>query len=326
MEKSKKMVSEEEIRNDHRKEDHIELTPEQDQEGMRLDRFLAESLPDHSRSYLQQLIRNGAVSVNRKAVKASYQAKHGDFICLEIPETVRPEILPEKIPLDIVYEDTDLLVVNKPQGMVVHPAAGHTTGTLVNALMYHCGDSLSSINGIQRPGIVHRIDKDTSGLLVICKSDRAHRGLALQFADHTIRRVYTAICCGRVREAGTVDAPLGRDPKDRKRISIRPDGRHAVTHYEPVEALKQDHTLIRCRLETGRTHQIRVHMASLHHPILGDPVYGPKKCPFHLEGQLLHAGTLGFIHPVTGEAMEFTSELPEHFQKILRHLQEISQA
>ncbi len=299
----------------------IELTPEPEQEGMRLDKYLAESLPEYSRSYLQQLIKSSAVSVNEKAVKASYQAKCGDFIHIVIPETEKLEIQPEDLPLEILYEDPHLLVVNKPQGMVVHPAAGHDSGTLVNALMYHCGDSLSSINGVQRPGIVHRIDKDTSGLLVVCKSDQAHRGLALQFAEHSIHRIYTAICHGRIQEGGTVDAPLARDPKDRKRISIQQGGRRAVTHYEPVESLKQEFTLIRCILETGRTHQIRVHMASLHHPILGDPVYGPRKCPFNLEGQLLHAGTLGFIHPVTGEVMEFTSELPAHFTKILRHLQ-----
>ena len=298
----------------------IELTPENEEAGLRLDKYLALALPEYSRNFLQQLILDGKISVNQKTVKASYKAKCGDFIRIEIPEPELPGIEPENIPLDILYEDFDLLVVNKPQGMVVHPAAGHTGGTLVNALMYHCGDSLSSINGILRPGIVHRIDKDTSGLLVVCKSDRAHRGLALQFAEHSIDRVYTAVCHGVIRESGTVDAPLGRDPKDRKRISIQTGGRRAITHYSPVERLKQDYTLVKCELETGRTHQIRVHMASLGHPILGDPVYGPKKCPFHLEGQFLHAGTLGFVHPVTGERITFTCELPEHFQRLLRHL------
>lgn len=302
-------------------ENHIELTPEREDEGLRLDKYLAGSLPEYSRSFLQQLIQDGMVSVNERPVKASYKAKCGDFIRISVPDPQRAEIQAENIPLDIVYEDADLLVVNKPQGMVVHPAAGHDSGTLVNALMYHCGDSLSSINGVMRPGIVHRIDKDTSGLLVVCKSDRAHRGLALQFAEHSITRVYTAICHGGITEGGTVDAPLARDPRDRKKISIQERGRRAVTHYEPVERLKQDYTLIRCELETGRTHQIRVHMASLRHPILGDPVYGPKKCPFHLQGQLLHAGTLGFLHPITGEGLLFTAELPEHFQKVLRSLQ-----
>jgi len=301
-------------------ENFIELTPEPEQEGLRLDKFLAESLPDYSRSFLQQLISGGLVSVNSKAVKASYKAKHGDFIHVTIPEAEKLRIEPEDIPLDIRYEDDDLIIVNKPQGMVVHPAAGHASGTLVNALMYHCGDSLSSINGVERPGIVHRIDKDTSGLLVVCKSDRAHRGLALQFADHSIHRVYTAVCHGIVKEAGVVDAPLDRDPRDRKRMAIREGGRRAVTHYTPIRALKQEFTLVECRLETGRTHQIRVHMASLHHPILGDPVYGPKKCPFHLEGQMLHAGILGFEHPVTREHLEFQAELPEHFERILKHL------
>ena len=303
-------------------ENYIELTPETEEEGLRLDKYLALAVPEYSRSFLQQLISDGSVSVNERPAKASYKAKCGDFITLSIPSPEKLEIEPEDLPLEIIYEDPHLIVVNKPQGMVVHPAAGHTSGTLVNALMYHCGDSLSSINGVQRPGIVHRIDKDTSGLLVVCKTDQAHRGLALQFAEHSIHRIYTAICHGVIREPGVVDAPLARDPKDRKRISIQAGGRHAVTHYEPVEALKQDFTLIRCRLETGRTHQIRVHMASLHHPILGDPVYGPKKCPFHLEGQLLHAGILGFIHPVTGEALEFTSELPEHFTRILKALKQ----
>ena len=301
-------------------QNHIELTPETAETGLRLDRYLAGALPEYSRSFLQQLIEEGMVSVNEKIVKASYKAKAKDFICVTIPEPETLEIEAEDIPLDIVYEDDDLLVVNKPQGMVVHPAAGHTGGTLVNALMYHCGDSLSSINGVMRPGIVHRIDKDTSGLLVVCKSDRAHRDLALQFAEHSIVRVYTAICHGGIADPGTVDAPLARDPKDRKRITISANGRRAVTHYEPLERLKQDFTLVSCRLETGRTHQIRVHMASIKHPILGDPVYGPKKCPFHLNGQLLHAGTLGFVHPVTGEQVVFTSDLPEHFQKVLQNL------
>lgn len=298
----------------------IELTPETEEAGLRLDKYLAEALPEYSRSFLQQLIEDGAVSVNERPVKASYKAKCGDFIRVVIPEPESLEIEPEDIPLDIVYEDDALLVVNKPQGMVVHPSFGHASGTLVNALMHHCGDSLSGVNGVLRPGIVHRIDKDTSGLLVVCKTDRAHRDLALQFAEHSIVRVYTAICHGNVAESGTVDAPLARDPKDRKRIAISSGGRRAVTHFEPVERLKQDFTLIRCRLETGRTHQIRVHMASLHHPILGDPVYGPKKCPFHLNGQLLHAGILGFVHPITKEQVLFTRDLPEHFTKVLKNL------
>ena len=300
----------------------IELTPETEQEGLRLDKYLTESLPDYSRSFLQQLIRSGMVSVNEKPVKSSYKAKCGDFIHISVPEPKSVDIKAENIPLDILFEDADLIIVNKPQGMVVHPSAGHTSGTLVNALMYHAGDSLSSINGVERPGIVHRIDKDTSGLLVVCKSDRAHRGLALQFAEHSIKRVYTAICYGTVSGPGTVDLPLGRDPKDRKKVTILEGGRRAVTHYQPIRALKQDFTLVECRLETGRTHQIRVHMASLHHPILGDPVYGPKRCPFHLNGQLLHAGTLGFIHPVTGEELYFTCDLPAHFRRILEHLSE----
>ena len=299
----------------------FELIPEPEEAGERLDKYLSLALSEYSRNYLAQQIIAGNVSVAGKTVKSSYRIKAGEHILLRMPEPEPLSVLPEDIPLSIIYEDDDLLVIDKPQGMVVHPAAGHTSGTLVNAILYHCRNSLSGINGILRPGIVHRIDKDTSGLLVICKNDATHRGLAEQFAIHSITRVYTAICHGSVREPGTVDAPLGRDPKDRKRIAILPGGRHAVTHYEPVELLDKDFTLIRCRLETGRTHQIRVHMASKNHPILGDPVYGPKKCPYHLEGQLLHAGKLGFIHPGTGEYVEFESPLPEHFQRMLSILQ-----
>ena len=295
----------------------FELIPEPEEAGERLDKYLSLALSEYSRSYLAQQITAGNVSVSGKTVKSSYRIREGEHILLCMPEPGPLSVLPENLPLSILYEDDDLLVINKPQGMVVHPAAGHTSGTLVNAILYHCRDSLSGINGILRPGIVHRIDKDTSGLLVICKNDQTHRGLAEQFAVHSITRVYTAICYGSLRESGTVDAPLGRDPGDRKRIAILPGGRHAVTHYEPVEQLDKDFTLIRCKLETGRTHQIRVHMTSINHPLLGDPVYGPKKCPFHLEGQLLHAGKLGFVHPGTGKYVEFESPLPEHFQKIL---------
>ncbi len=298
----------------------FELCPEPEEEGMRLDKYLSMLLPEYSRSFLAQQIQAGRVTIGDKPVKSSLKITAGVKILVQIPEPEDLSVEPEDIPLSIIYEDPDLLVVDKPQGMVVHPAAGHTGGTLVNALMYHCKDSLSGINGVLRPGIVHRIDKDTSGLLVVCKNDRTHRALAEQFAVHSITRIYTAVCCGKVTEAGTVNAPLARDPRDRKRIAILPGGRHAVTHYEPIEALKQDYTLIRCRLETGRTHQIRVHMASIKHPILGDPVYGPKKCPFSLEGQLLHAGKLGFTHPTSGEYLEFDSPLPEHFQRILKHL------
>jgi len=297
-----------------------EMITEPEEAGERLDKFLSAAIPDHSRTFLAGQIASGRVFVNDSVKKGSYRLNPGDRVSISIPEPEPLTILPEDIPLSVCYEDENLLVIDKPQGMVVHPAAGHTSGTLVNALLFHCGDSLSGINGVLRPGIVHRIDKDTSGLLVVCKNDRTHRGLAEQFAVHSITRIYTAICHGVVKEPGTVDAPLGRDTKDRKKIAIRSDGRRAVTHYEPVEYLKKDFTLIRCRLETGRTHQIRVHMSSINHPILGDPVYGPAKSPFTLSGQLLHAGTLGFIHPASGEYMEFSSPLPEHFTKILSAL------
>lgn len=300
------------------KDNHISITPEEDEIGIRLDKFLSMELEDYSRSFLQNLISEGRISVNNKIVKSSYKAKAGDFIDIEIPEAQELKIEARPIPLDIVYEDSDVLIVNKPQGMVVHPAPGHLDDTLVNAIMYHCKDSLSTINGVNRPGIVHRIDKDTSGLLVICKNDNSHRELSKQFAVHSITRIYSAICYGHFSEAeGTINKALARDKNDRKRMAINPAGRHAVTHYKVIESLKNDFSYINCQLETGRTHQIRVHMKSLNHPLLGDPVYGPNKCPFKLNGQMLHAGTLGFIHPTTKEYMEFKSPLPDYFEKVL---------
>ena len=263
------------------------------------------------------------MSVNGKPVKANYKLGAGDEISVEIPEAKEPDILPEDIPLDILYEDQDILVVNKPKGMVVHPAAGHYSGTLVNALMYHCKDSLSGINGVMRPGIVHRIDMDTTGSLLVCKNDEAHRILAEQLKEHTIRREYHAIVYGNIKEdTGTVDAPIGRHPTDRKKMSINhKNGKQAVTHYEVLERFG-NFTYIRCRLETGRTHQIRVHMASLHHPLLGDEVYGPSsRPPFPgLKGQVLHAKILGIYHPATGEYMEFDAPLPQYFVDLLQKL------
>ena len=243
------------------------------------------------------------------------------MIALTIPEPEEPEILPEDIPLDILYEDSDVILINKPKNMVVHPAAGHYTGTLVNALMYHCRGDLSGINGVLRPGIVHRIDKDTTGVLIVCKNDRAHNALAEQLKKHSITRKYRAIVCGNLKEdEGTVDAPLGRHPQDRKKMAIvRSGGKRAVTHYRVLERFGND-TYIECQLETGRTHQIRVHMASLGHPLLGDEIYGRAKSPFKLEGQTLHAMVLGFIHPTTGEYMEFEAPLPEYFEKLLEKL------
>ena len=282
--------------------------------GERSDKFLSCRLEEVSRSYIQKLIKEGHVSVNGKPVKANYKLGAGDEISVEIPEAKEPDILPEGIPLDILYEDQDILVVNKPKGMVVHPAAGHYSGKIVNALMYHCKDSLSGINGVMRPGIVHRIDMDTTGSLLVCKNDEAHRILAEQLKEHTIRREYHAIVYGNIKEdTGTVDAPIGRHPTDRKKMSINhKNGKQAVTHYEVLERFG-NFTYIRCRLETGRTHQIRVHMASLHHPLLGDEVYGPSsRPPFPgLKGQVLHAKILGIYHPATGEYMEIDAPLPQ---------------
>ena len=259
--------------------------------------------------------------VNQKAVKSNYKVCPGDVIELVIPEAVEPEILPEKMDLDILYEDQDIILINKPKGMVVHPAAGHDTGTLVNGLMDHCRGNLSGINGVMRPGIVHRIDMDTTGVIIACKNDMAHNSIAAQLKEHSITRKYYAIVHGVLKEdEGTVDAPIGRHPADRKKMSINhKNGREAVTHYRVLERFSK-FTYIECRLETGRTHQIRVHMASIGHPLLGDEVYGPAKCPYRLQGQTLHAGILGIIHPRTGEYMEFQAPLPEYFEELLKKL------
>ena len=289
--------------------------------GVRIDKFLAEAIPDLSRSHIQKLIAADLVTVGDKAVKANYKTAVNDEIKVQIPEPEIPDIQPENIPLDILFEDSDILIVNKPKGMVVHPAPGHYSGTLVNAVMYHCRDNLSGINGIARPGIVHRIDMDTTGSLLICKNDAAHQSLAEQLKEHRITRKYHAIVHGNLKEDdGTVNAPIGRHPTDRKKMSTRaPHGRSAVTHYKVLERFG-DYTYIECELETGRTHQIRVHMASIGHPIVGDAVYGPAKCPFKLQGQTLHAKVLGIIHPVTEEYMEFDAPLPEYFLQLLNKL------
>ena len=266
--------------------------------GIRIDRFLSEHFPEHSRSYIQKLIRDGQISIAGAAVKPNYKITGTEEISLLIPDQVIPDILPEDIPLDILYEDQDLIVINKPKGMVVHPAAGHYSGTLVNALMYHCKDDLSGINGVMRPGIVHRIDRNTTGSLLVCKNDFAHNAIAEQLKVHSVTRKYRAIVHGNLK--GTVDAPIGRHPVDRKKMAVDPrNGRDAITHYQVLERFG-NYTYIECQLETGRTHQIRVHMSSIHHPIVGDDVYGPAKCPFSgLEGQTLHAMVLGFMHPRT---------------------------
>ena len=290
--------------------------------GKRLDQALT-LLPTYSlsRSYAAKLIDEGNVLLNQEKAKSSVKLKTGDRLALTIPEPEILDVVPEDISLDIVYEDKDLLIVNKPKGMVVHPANGHQSGTLVNAVMHHCGADLSSINGVQRPGIVHRIDMNTTGLLVICKNDKTHKDLAEQLKVHSITRKYVAVVCGNIKEEnGTVDAPIGRSKKDRKKQAIDHwNGREAVTHYQVLERFG-DYTLVECQLETGRTHQIRVHMASIGHPVLGDDVYGPRSCPFKLEGQTLHAKVLGFVHPGTGKYVEFDSPYPEYFEKLLKHL------
>ncbi len=299
----------------------LEFLTGKDEKAERIDRYLAERCPDFSRSYLQKLLKDQAVSVNGRPVKANYKIQPKDCILLEIPEAQKTDILPEEIPLDILYEDDYLLVVNKPKGMVVHPSAGHMEGTLVNAVLAHCGEHLSGINGVLRPGIVHRIDKDTTGALLVCKDDFVHRDLAEQLKEHSIKRRYRAIVCGNLKEdEGTVEGPIGRHPIDRKKMAVNyKNGKDAVTHYQVLERFGQ-YTYIECRLETGRTHQIRVHMASIGHPLLGDSVYGSSKNPWKLQGQTLHAMILGFRHPVIGEYMEFEAPLPEYFDKLLDKL------
>ena len=288
--------------------------------GERIDKYLAEVMNDYSRSFLQKQLKDGNVTVNEKPVKASYKITEDDEITVEVPDSQEPDIQAEDIPLDILYEDDQLLVVNKPKGMVVHPSAGHYSGTLVNALMYHCKDQLSGINGVLRPGIVHRIDMDTTGALVVCKTDLAHQSLAAQLKEHSITRRYRAIAHGNLpADEGRIEGTIGRHPTERKKMAVNVrNGKPAVTHYRVLERFGS-FTYIECRLETGRTHQIRVHMSSIGFPLLGDQVYGPKKCPISsLQGQTLHAMTLGFLHPKTGEYMEFSAPLPEYFDKLLK--------
>lgn len=295
------------------------LQIESESAGERVDRYVADAL-EMTRSAVQNLLDNGHISVNEKAVGKNYRLKDQDTVQVVIPDPVELEAVAEDIPLDIVYEDAHLLVVNKPKGMVVHPAAGNHTGTLVNALLYHCGTSLSGINGVLRPGIVHRIDKDTSGLLIVAKTDAAHQGLAEQIKAHTFTRVYEAVVYGNFyQDTGTVDAPIGRHPIHRKKMAVTlQNSKNAVTHFEVLQRFGA-YSHIRCKLETGRTHQIRVHMAHIGHPVAGDTVYGPDK-HHELNGQCLHAKTIGFVHPITGEYLEFTSELPNYFQEMLRKI------
>lgn len=302
-------------------EQRIEFIVAPEEAGTRLDALLAQKQAEFSRSFIQKNIKDGCVQINQKPSKASYKVNPGDTVTFDVPSLTEPEIEPENIPLDILYEDEDVILINKPKQMVVHPAPGHYHGTIVNGLMYHCKDSLSGINGVMRPGIVHRIDQDTTGVIVACKNDQAHRCIAKQLKEHTITRKYHAIVLGHLAEDGTVAGKIGRHPVDRKKMAINEkNGKDAVTHYHILDHLNNKYTYVECQLETGRTHQIRVHMASIGHPILGDQVYGLQKYPFHLTGQTLHAKTLGFIHPRTGEYMEFDAPLPEYFEKLLRQL------
>lgn len=296
----------------------LRLTP--DREGERCDQFLSRQLPELSRSAAQRLLEEGAVTLRGVRVKKNYKTAPGDELVLVLPDPVEADVLPQDIPLDVAYEDDDVIVVNKAVGMVVHPAAGHPDGTLVNALLYHCGESLSGINGELRPGIVHRIDRDTSGLIIAAKNDAAHQYLSAQLADHTLARTYECIVVGALREdRGTVDAPIARHPTDRKRMAVVAGGREAVTHWEVI-ARYPGYTHVRCRLETGRTHQIRVHMAYIGHPILGDTVYGAKKEVPGLTGQCLHAVGLRFLHPRTHEVVELSCPLPDEFTRMLQKI------
>jgi 23S rRNA pseudouridine1911/1915/1917 synthase len=292
-----------------------------DVENVRVDVWLPSKIEDVSRSYVQKLIDDGLVNVNNKRVKSNYKLRQDDIVFVSIPEPEKLDVVAENIKLDIIYEDDDIIVVNKPKGMVVHPAAGNYSGTLVNALMGYCGDNLSDINGVIRPGIVHRIDKDTSGVLVVAKNNTAHERLSLKLKEHDIKRVYIAVVNGVIREeTGKIDAPIGRHPVDRKKMSVNTKhGRRAVTHFKVLKRF-EDSTYVEVTLETGRTHQIRVHMSYMGHPIIGDIVYGSRKQKYDIEGQALHAKMLGFVHPTRNEYMEFHAKIPEYFENLLKQL------
>ncbi|MCR5271708.1 MAG: RluA family pseudouridine synthase [Lachnospiraceae bacterium] len=305
-----------------RMDERIEFSIKSDEKNIRIDKFLSDKIENKSRSSIQKLIDDGYVTVNgNNKISSNLKVKEGDLIEIIIPEAVETDIIPEDIKLDILYEDSDILIVNKPKNMVVHPAAGHYSGTLVNAVMFHCKDDLSGINGELRPGIVHRIDKDTTGSLIICKNDEAHNHIAEQIKMHSINRIYRGIVSGIVKDdEGTITGNIGRHPKDRKKMAIvSKNGKSAITHYKVLERLKKA-TYMEFKLETGRTHQIRVHMASVGHPLLGDPLYSNGKNPYHLEGQALHAMTIGFIHPRTEEYIEVSAPLPEYFTNLLSKL------
>lgn len=300
----------------------FDILPEMEEE--RIDKCISNYMEGLSRSYIQKMIKDGNVTVNDAVVKASYKVQVDDRVRFVIPDSVEPDIPAQDIPLDILYEDRDILIVNKPKNMVMHPAPGHYEGTLVNAVLYHCKGELSGINGVLRPGIVHRIDKDTTGSVIVCKNDEAHNAIAKLLKAHDITRKYRAIVYGNIKDdQGTVDAPIGRHPNDRKKMAINEkNGKRAVTHYRVIERFGQ-YTYIECQLETGRTHQIRVHMASIGHPLLGDTVYSGRKSPFHLEGQVLHAMTIGFVHPGSGTYVEFEAPLPDYFEKLLNTLRSL---
>lgn len=301
--------------------EEICITVDENGNSVRLDKFISDKLPEYTRSFIQKLIKDGHVTVDTAIQKSNYKLKYGQNIQIFVPPAEEVEILAEDIPLDILYEDADVLIVNKPKNMVVHPSAGHYSGTLVNAIMYHCKDSLSGINGEIRPGIVHRIDKDTTGSLIICKNDESHLSVAEQIKEHSVTRIYRGIVSGHVKEKeGTIEGDIGRHPTERKKMAIvSKNGKPAITHYRVIEQYKNA-AYMEFRLETGRTHQIRVHMASIGHPLLGDVVYGNQKNPYNLEGQTLHAMTIGFIHPKTGEYLEISAPIPEYFEKLIKKL------
>lgn len=303
----------------------LEYVVLQEDHNTRIDKYISAMNEDLSRSYIQKLIGDELVFVNGKKVKASYKVQENDKVEIQLPEPVELDIEPEDIPLDIIYEDSDIIIINKGKGMVVHPAAGHYSGTLVNGLLHHCKDELSGINGVLRPGIVHRIDMDTTGVLVVCKNDKAHQCIAEQLKVHSITRKYNALVYGNFKELeGRVEGPIGRHPNDRKKMAINhKNGKPAATNYKVIENLNSKYAHIECSLETGRTHQIRVHMSSIHHPLLGDTVYGPNKDPFRLQGQALHARVLGFIHPTTNEYMEFEAPLPDYFTQLEEKLRKM---
>ena len=321
--KQNNYVNNEGFADDELSDDIIEISATDN--GERIDKYLSEKFSEYSRSYIKGLIDDGRVSVSGKTVKSSFKVFNGAAITVNIPPLKEVEIIPENIPLDILYEDEDVILINKPKRMVVHPAAGHYTGTLVNALMYHCKENLSGINGELRPGIVHRIDMDTTGVIIACKNDVSHRLIAEQLKEHSIKRKYQAIVYGAFKmDEGTIEGPIGRSKTDRKKMAIVPDGKAAITHYRVIKNYTSPNgnnfAHIECGLETGRTHQIRVHMASIGHPLLGDEVYGAAKNPFKLQGQALHAEMLGFVHPRTGEYMEFHAPLPQYFLELLKRL------